>query len=1044
MPLLLHTKLQPPAMAIPPAILLLLLLSSSFASISLALAAAAGEDGDEDAAALLAFKGAALGGSGSHGALASWNGSASTCSWEGVTCGRRRRVVALNLTSYGLSGTLSPAVGNLSMLRTLNLGSNWLRGDIPASLGRLRRLRTLDLSVNTLSGVLPGNLTSCTSLTRLVLASNHLTGRVPAELGDTVTRLQVLALNNNSFTGPIPASVANLTSLYYLNLGINMFEGPIPHELGYNIPRLGYIDLCDNRLYGKLPPSLYNLSSMKSFDVAKNVLHGSIPADIHDKLPQLQFLALFENQFTGAIPSSVSNLTDLKVLELSGNGFSGFVPHDLGRLKFLQNLQLNGNRLKAGKTEGWEFIDSLANCSQLEVLELADLGISESIPSDIGNLIGLKTLHLVDTNISGLIPESIGKLANLTELSLYNNSLSGLIPSSVGNLTKLIKLFAHDNNLEGPIPGSLSKLNGLIALDFSINYLNGSIPKEIFELQSLSLFLNLSHNSLWGPLPFEVGNLVNLNVLSLSGNQLSGQIPKSISNCIVLEVLLLDNNSFQGSIPQSLGDIKGLRILNLTMNKFAGVIPNVLGSIHNLQELYLAYNNLSGPIPAYLPNLTSLSNLDISFNDLNGEVPKEGIFRNLTYSSIAGNNYLCGGIPQLHLAPCSMPAVKKNSKRLSRSVRIALAATGALLFFALLTAIIQLIHKKPRQKQNSQFLAPVILDQYERVSYQELSDGTKGFSEDNLLGKGSYGTVYKCMFFDEGTIAAVKVFNLEQSGSTRSFLAECNALRRVRHRCLIRIITCCSSINHQGQEFKALVFEFMPNGSLNCWLHPKSNVPTMSNTLSLTQRLDIAVDIMDAVDYLHNHCQPPIIHCDLKPSNILLAEDMSARVGDFGISRILSESFSKTHQNSNSTIGIRGSIGYVAPEYGEGCAVSTLGDVYSIGILLLEMFTGRSPTDDVFRDSLDLHKFSESAFPDRILEIADPKLWVHLDTNDSITRSRIQECLLSVIGLGLSCSKHQPKERMLIGDAAIEMHAIRDEAYLMFAGSLAVDMEGEG
>lgn len=119
------------------------------------------------------------------------------------------------------------------------------------------------------------------------------------------------------------------------------------------------------------------------------------------------------------------------------------------------------------------------------------------------------------------------------------------------------------------------------------------------------------------------------------------------------------------------------------------------------------------------------------------------------------------------------------------------------------------------------------------------------------------------------------MFNTQQSGTSRSFVAECEALRRARPRCLIKIITCCSSINHQGQEFKALVFELMPNGSLNGWLHPESDTLTPTNTLSLEQRLHIAVDILDALDYLHNHCQPSIIHCDLKPSNIFLAEDMS-------------------------------------------------------------------------------------------------------------------------------------------------------------------------
>ncbi|CAD6341780.1 unnamed protein product [Miscanthus lutarioriparius] len=204
----------------------------------LALAPAGAES--EDTAALLAFKAAAVGSSssstsGDRGAmLASWNGSvaASPCTWDGVTCGRRGRVVALRLPSLGLAGTLSPAVGNLSSLRALNLSSNWLRGEIPASLGRLRRLRTLDLSVNTLSGAVPGNLTACTSLTVLRLASNKLTGHVPAELGGALARLEVLALTNNTLTGRLPASLANLTSLRQLGLGINGFEGPIPPELG--------------------------------------------------------------------------------------------------------------------------------------------------------------------------------------------------------------------------------------------------------------------------------------------------------------------------------------------------------------------------------------------------------------------------------------------------------------------------------------------------------------------------------------------------------------------------------------------------------------------------------------------------------------------------------------------------------------------------------------------------------------------------------------------------------------------------------------------
>uniref|UniRef100_A0A0D9VLK8 Receptor kinase-like protein Xa21 n=1 Tax=Leersia perrieri TaxID=77586 RepID=A0A0D9VLK8_9ORYZ len=612
------------------------------------------------------------------------------------------------------------------------------------------------------------------------------------------------------------------------------------------------------------------------------------------------------------------------------------------------------------------------------------------------------------------IAKSIGKLTNLVDLALYNTSLSGLIPPTIGNLTKLNRLLAIHTDLEGPIPASLGKLENLFNLDLSVNHLNGSIPKEILELPSLAWILDLSYNSLSGRLPPEVGILVNLNRLALSGNQLSGQIPNSIGNCEVLKFLMLYKNSFEGGIPQSLTNLKGLNILNLTMNKLSGRIPDSIGQI-----------------PSTLQNLTLLSELDVAFNNLQGKVPDQGIFRNLTHTSDAGNENLCGGIPQIHLAPCPNFVVSKDIRWRPNSLKIALPTIGTILVLVSAIILILLHHRKLRRKQNSQPTSPVIEQEYQRVSYYALLRGSNDFSDANLLGKGRYGSVYRCNL-ESGTIMAVKVFNLQQSGSSRSFEAECEALRRVCHRCLIKIIT-CSSIDSQGQEFKALIFEFMPNGSLDGWIHPKSSNPTPSNTLSLSQRISIAVDILGAMDYLHNHCQPSIIHCDLKPSNILIAEDKSAKVGDFGISKILPECTTKTLQNSKSSIGIRGSIGYIAPEYGEGSTVTRAGNTYSLGILLLEMFTGRSPTDDIFRDSMDLHRFVAASFLDRALEIADPIIWLHEETNDSdvinasIKTRIIPQCLVSVLRLGISCSKQQPRERMLLAEALSEMHAIRDD-----------------
>lgn len=1033
-------------------------------SVLISILAVGGAASDE--AALLAFR-AGL----SPGALASWNSSGGFCRWYGVVCSSRRRrpgrVVALSLASSNLSGTLSPAIGNLTFLRVLNLSSNALHGGIPETVGRLRRLTALDVGHNSISGALPANLSSCVSLEYLRLEYNQLGGRVPPDIGNTLARLQSLVLRNNSFTGPVPASLANLSSLRYLAVDGNHLGGPIPPGLG-GIAGLQHLHLDQNRLDGELPRSLWNLSSLVAFQVNYNMLHGSIPPDIGDKLPAIQYLWLDGNRFSGAIPPSLFNLSGLVSLGLSLNGFTGLVPPTIGSLRSVTSLYLGENQLEADDGGGWEFVASLANCSSLQVLTLSDNyfsgqlpravanlsttlqqlylhnnSISGSIPEGIGNLVGLDLLSLGINPISGVIPESLGRLTNLVTLGLYSTSLAGHIPASLGNLTNLVYLDAHNSDLGGLIPASLGKLHKLVLLDLSHNRLNGSVPREILELSSLSLSLDLSNNFLSGPIPSEVGALANLNTLSLSGNQFTGNIPDSIGGCEVLEFLSLDRNTFDGGLPQSLGKLKGLNVLNLTMNSLSGRIPDALGSIGNLQQLGLAHNRFSGPVPETLQSLKLLWSLDVSFNDLRGRLPDEGVFRNLTYPAVEGNGGLCGGIPSLLLPPCPALAASMGRKRWPRILNTALPVIGAVVVVFVSAAVLVLVRQtKLKQRRKREAISEVNDEQFQRVSYHTLSRGTDGFSEANLLGRGRYGSVYRCTLEEEeegagagaAATVAVKVFNLQQSGSSKSFEAECETLRRVRHRCLLKIVTCCSSAGPQGEEFKALVFEFMANGSLDDWIHPRSSNPTAENTLSLSQRLGIAADIFDALDYLHNHSHPSIVHCDLKPSNVLLADDMSARIGDFGISRILPlGTVAKAMQNSESSIGIRGSIGYIAPEYAEGCAVSGLGDVYSLGILLLEMFTGRSPTDDMFKDSLDLHRFAAAALPDRAIEVADQTIWLHEEADGNgdvvhgrVTTSVVRQCLVSVLRLGISCSKQQPRERVFLADAVTEMHSIRD------------------
>ncbi|KAG0516329.1 hypothetical protein BDA96_10G352700 [Sorghum bicolor] len=909
-----------------------------------------------------------------YGVLASWNSSTSYCSWEGVTCGRRRRVVALDLHSHGLMGTISPAIGNLTFLRALNLSFNSLHGGIPPNIGSLRRLWYLDLRDNSLVGAIPSNISRCTSLKILVIADNQkLQGSIPAEIGN-MPMLTALELYNNSITGTIPPSLGNLSRLAVLSLKGNHLQGSIPEGIGSN-PQLWFLQLSINNLSGLLPHSLYNLSSSKVFYAAVNNLHGHLPEDLGRSLPKVQLFGLSEWGFL----TSLTNCSRLQVLSIGWNRFAGKLP------------------------------SSVANLStSIQLLRIRRNNIAGVIPSGIGNLIGLQQLILGENLLTGAIPVSIGKLTQMIKLYLGLNNFSGTIPSSIGNLSDLFALGINSNNMEGSIPPSFGNLKKLIALDLSSNHLRGSIPNEIMNLTSISAYL-----------------------LALSGNQLSGKIPDTISNCIVLEILLMDGNSFQGNIPPAFKNMKGLAVLNLTSNKLNGSIPGELGSITNLEELYLAHNNLSGEIPELFGNSTSLIRLDLSFNNLQGEVPKEGVFKNLTGLSIVGNKGLCGGIPQLHLQRCPNSAARKNKKAMPMALRIAVPAVGAILvLFSGLALAVFLCKRSQATTTKEQQPPPFIEIDLPMVSYNELLKATDGFSEANLLGKGRYGSVYRGNVENQGivVVVAVKVFNLQQPGSYKSFKAECEALRRVRHRCLVKIITSCSSIDHQGQDFRALIFEFMPNGSLDNWVHSDTEKESGNGTLTMEQRLDIAVDIVDAIEYLHNGCQTSIIHCDLKPSNILLTHDMRAHVGDFGIARIINEAAS-TSSNSNSSIGIRGSIGYVAPEYGEGLAVSTYGDVYSLGITLIEMFTGRSPTDDMFRDGLNLHYFAKAAHPDNVMEIADSRIWLRNEGNNrNATRdiARTKECLAAIIQLGVLCSKQSPKERLLISDAAVEMHNIRN------------------
>ena len=314
-------------------------------------------------------------------------------------------------------------------------------------------------------------------------------------------------------------------------------------------------------------------------------------------------------------------------------------------------------------------------------------------------------------------------------------------------------------------------------------------------------------------------------------------------------------------------------------------------------------------------------------------------------------------------------------------------------------------------------------EKLKRVSYRDILQATDWFSPNHKISSTCTGSVYVGRFKFENDLVAIKVFNLNEPGANESFFAECQVLRSTRHRNILKCVTSCSTLDTENNEFKALVYQFMANGSLERWLHPEQHNGTPSRTLSLGLRICIAVDVASALDYLHNEPTPSLMHCDLKPSNILLDYDMTARIGDFGSSKFLSPVLGSLEH----LISFRGTIGYMAPEYGMGCQISAGGDVYSFGVILLELLTGKRPTDDMFVDGLSLCKFCESMFPDRIAEILDPHM-AHEEyqrCEEVDAEAWMQQYIVPLVALGLSCTVESPKDRPGMKDVYAKLSAIR-------------------
>ncbi|GKC63015.1 kinase-like domain-containing protein [Tanacetum coccineum] len=845
-----------------------------------------------------------------------------------------------NETDYLALLSFKEAAPTIRLLTTEN--SSGLEGSLSPHVGNMSFLRMLHLGNNSFHGTIPHELGRLSRLRGLYLYDNKFNGVIPTNLSGC-SNLEVLSLARNKLVGSIPNEMSLHSELSRLVIHDNKLTGGIPPFLGNitsmevfsarrnpfggSIPdtlglwkSLREFYCSDCNLYGSIPHSIFNLSLLVNFTLADNHLTGSLPSEIGVMLPNLEFLQLRNNELTGVLPPFISNFSKLEHLEMSNNNFSGKLTIDFSKLR---DVYIYLIRLSYNNFNGRGEADDMIN--------FIDQGHGEA-----GNLSDqLYSQDLGYNQLFGSLPSSIGP-----------------IPHATGNLSLLTELYLFSNKLEGHIPSSFGKCKELNGLGLGDNRLIGKIPKQLLQLPSLTYYLALSHNNLSGSIPSEIKNLKMLSGLNLSYNNLSVNITSSLGECIRLAELYLSGNIFEGIIPPSLSSLGGLEVLNISQNI------------------------LSGKIHQFLEKWKSLEFLNLSFNDFEGEVPVVGVFANASLFSVLGNNRLCGGLVTLDLPKCKEKGSKK--KKIPFFILVIVVAPT----FLIVLCCVYLLCTKKRNSQPSQSSRN---ERFLKVSYNELLKATDGFSTANLIGEGRFSLVYKGILHSaDDRLVAVKVLDLQNQGAHKSFLAECEAWRNIRHRNLLKIITSCSSVDLQGNNFKALVYEFMPNGSLHDWLH----------STAYTSKLNL-------------------------PSNILLDDDLVAHVGDFGLARLLG-----TDLNTDSSTGVKGTIGYAPPEYGIGSEMTICGDVYSFGILLLEVMTGKKPTDDMFNDGLSLHKFAYMALLDHVIDVIDGDAIVMQITEANA--KKVEECLAATMKIGVSCSLDSPPQRLKIEIVVNELQHIVD------------------
>ncbi|KAG6480082.1 LRR receptor kinase BAK1-like [Zingiber officinale] len=499
--------------------------------------------------------------------------------------------------------------------------------------------------------------------------------------------------------------------------------------------------------------------------------------------------------------------------------------------------------------------------------------------------------------------------------------------------------------------------------------------------------------------------------VDLGNAQLSGALVPQLAQLTNLQYLELYSNRISGPIPSELGNLSNLVSLDLYLNNITGGIPDSLANLQKLRFLRLNNNSLSGQIPVSLTNIGTLQVLDLSSNDLTGNIPITGSFARFTPISFQNNRL--NATPVTPSSPLSPPSSSSQGSSATSIGAIAgsVAAGAAMLFAA---PAIGFVWWRRRRQQEYFFDVPaeedpeVHLGQLKRFSLRELQVATDNFSNKNILGKGGFGKVYKGRLAD-GSLVAVKRLKEERTpGGELQFQTEIEMISMAVHRNLLRLRGFCMTPTE-----RLLVYPFMANGSVASCLRDR---PPSQPPLDWSIRPRVALGAARGLSYLHDHCDPKIIHRDVKAANILLDEEFEAVVGDFGLAKLMD------YKDTHVTTAVRGTIGHIAPEYLSTGKSSEKTDVFGYGITLLELITGQRAFDLARLandDDVMLLDWVKGLLSEKKLDIlVDPDL--QNTYVDAEVESLIQVALLCTRGTPMERPKMSEVVRMLEGDGLTE------------------------